>query len=192
MGVSTKDSRDEKTWVVFELTYLGEKTAVTGELEKHLKDLFEVKPEQVFIPYKTYLCDGRAVLLNVMEGYCFVEYTLNSHDYIRGARESSYLKGVLHSKSGYTYSLHTIPNSHVQELKEKLQEMAASSIVVGDRVIISKGVYEGLTGEVLSVDKDFACVVIRLRTLEAVRVFPKFMLTPEEQGEAYLGEVPDE
>ena len=72
MGAPNKDERDEKTWLVFELTYLCEKTAVSGELEKHILDLFGIKPEQVFIPYRVCVSDGRKTLMNVMEGYCFV------------------------------------------------------------------------------------------------------------------------
>jgi transcription antitermination factor NusG len=178
VGAPTKDVRDEKTWLVFELTHLGEKTAVTGELEKHLKDLFGAKSEQVFIPYKVCICDGRKTLLNVMEGYCFLEYLLDSRDYILGVRNSPYLKAVLHTKSSVSYSLHTIPDSHIRELHEKLSQMASSSLAVGDKVVILRGAFEGLDGVILSMEKDSACVHIRLRSLEAVRVLPKFFLSP--------------
>lgn len=178
MGAPTKDVRDEKTWLVFELSHLGEKSAVTGELEKHLKDLFGLKSGQVFIPYKIVVCDGRKTLLNVMEGYCFAEYALDSRDYIVGVKGSPYLKNILHSKIGYSYSLHTIPNSHIQELKEKLNEMASSSLAVGDRVVILRGVYEGIEGEILSLQEETACIVIRMRSLQAVRVLPKYVLSP--------------
>jgi transcription antitermination factor NusG len=178
VGAPTKDIRDEKTWLVLELTHLGEKTAVTGELENHLKDLFGLSSGQVFIPYKICICDGKKTLLNVMEGYCFVEYALDSRDYIVGVRGSAYLKSILHSKIGYSYSLHTIPNSHIQELKEKLNEMASSSLNIGDRVVILRGIYEGVEGEILSLQEETACVVIRMRSLEAVRVLPKYALSP--------------
>lgn len=178
MGSPTKDVRDEKTWLVFELTHLGEKTAVTGELEKHLRDLFGLKSGQVFIPYKICVCDGRKTLLNVMEGYCFVEYLLDPREYVMGVRNSQYLKNVLHSKIGYSYSLHTIPNSHVQDLQEKLNQMASSTLAVGDRVVVLRGIYEGVEGEIISLAEETACVFIRLRSLEAVRVLPKFALSP--------------
>lgn len=178
MGSPTKDVRDEKTWLVFELTHLGEKTAVTGELEKHLKDLFGLKSGQVFIPYKIIVCDGRKTLLNVMEGYCFAEYLLDSREYVLGVRNSPYLKNVLHSKIGYSYSLHTIPNSHIQDLQEKLNQMASSTLAVGDRVVVLRGIFEGIEGEIISVTEDTACVFIRLRSLEAIRVLPKFALSP--------------
>ncbi len=178
MGGSTKDVRDEKTWLVFELTYLGEKTAVTGELENHLKDLFGLKSDQVFIPYKICVCDGKKTLLNLMEGYCFVEYALDPRDYIIGVKNSAYLKNILHSKVGYSYSLHTIPNSHIEELKEKLNDMASSSLAVGDRVVVLRGIYEGVEGEVLSLQEETACIIIRMRSLQAVRVLPKYVLSP--------------
>lgn len=192
MGAPTKDVRDEKTWLVFELTHLGEKTAVTGELEAHLKVLFGATSEQILIPYKACICDGRKTLLNVMEGYCFLEYVLDSREYILGVRGSAYLKNVLHTKSSVSYSLHSIPDSHIRDLHEKLNQMASSSLAVGDKVVILKGSFEGLEGEILSMEKDSACVHIRLRSLEAVRVLPKFFLSPaglEPEGEP---EVEDE
>lgn len=178
MGAPNKDERDEKTWLVFELTYLGEKTAVSGELEKHILDLFGIKPEQVFIPYRVCVSDGRKTLMNVMEGYCFVEYTLDSREYVLAVRDSPYLKSVMHSKSGYTFSLHTVPNKQLEELKAKLNQMASSSISEGDRVLILKGSYEGVEGVALLVDEDSVCVRISLRSLESIRVFPKFVLSP--------------
>ncbi len=178
MGAPSKDVRDEKTWLVFELTHFGEKTAVTGELEKHLKDLFGVRSEQIFIPYKLCFCDGKKTLLNVMEGYCFVEYQLDPREYISATKDSLYLKSVLHSKSGYNYTLHTIPNLQLEGLREKLNLVASNSIAVGDRVMVLKGTFEGLEGEVISLNEDTACVLIKLRSLEAVRVLPKFMLSP--------------
>lgn len=182
MGASSKDVRDEKTWLVFELTHLGEKTAVTGELEKHLKDLFGVKSGQVFIPYKLCICDGRKTLLNVMEGYCFVEYLLDSREYISATVDSPYLKTVLHSKVGYNYTLHTIPNSQLEGLRQKLNTMASSSLSVGDRVFVLKGAFEGIEGEIIEVTEDYACVHIKMRSLEAVRVLPKFALSPVSGG----------
>jgi len=173
-----KDVRDEKTWLVFELTHLGEKSAVTGELEKHLKGLFGVKSGQVFIPYKVCMCDGKKTLLNVMEGYCFVEYLLDSREYLSASTDSPYLKSVLHSKVGYSYTLHTIPNAHLEGLREKLNAMASSTLAVGDRVMVIRGTFEGVEGEVIDLTEENASVFIRMRSLEAVRVLPKFALSP--------------
>ena len=182
MGAPSKDVRDEKTWLVFELTHLGEKSAVTGDLEKHLKGLFGVKSGQVFIPYKVCMCDGKKTLLNVMEGYCFVEYLLDPRDYISATTDSPYLKTVLHSKVGYNYTLHTIPNAHLDGLREKLNAMASSTIVIGDRVMVTRGTFEGVGGEVIEVSGEHACILIRMRSLEAVRVLPKFALSPVSGG----------
>ena len=84
----------------------------------------------------------------------------------------------MHSKSGYTFSLHTVPNKQLEELKAKLNQMASSSIAEGDRVLILKGSYEGVEGVALLVDEDSVCVRISLRSLESIRVFPKFVLSP--------------
>ena len=173
-----KDERDQKTWAVFELTYQGEKAAAEGELEKYLKTTFGATSSQIFVPYRSYICDGRKTLFNVMEGYCFVEYFLDTRDYLSSVFGSPFLKSVLHSRTGYQQILHTVPNSKIEELREKLRNMAVSTLSIGDQVIISKGIYEGISGEVLSLTDKEACVHIKLRSLEAIRNIPRFALTP--------------
>lgn len=178
MGATPKDTRDQKTWCVLELTRLGEKAAVTGELEKHLKELFGLRSGQIFIPYKVCFCDSRETIFNVMEGYCFVEYLLDARAYISSAIDSPYLKNALYSKIGYEHIIHTIPNSRLEELRKKLNEMTSSSLSPGDKVLVLTGTFEGIEGEILEVTQEYACLHIKMRSFEAIRVFPKFALTP--------------
>ena len=168
-----KSKSSSKTWVVFELTYHGEKAAVTGELLSHLTSLFQVSPDQVFIPYILYTIDNQSTLLNVMEGYCFLEYVLDAKDYITRIQNSKFLRAVLHSRSGYQYVLHTVQDSEVTSLREKLHEMTLSVLSVGDTVCVISGLFEGMSGVVLEIFEREVCLYFKLRSFEAVRILPR-------------------
>lgn len=172
-----KDSRDEKTWVVLELSRHGEIFSRTEDLSKILESLF---PEVgVFLPSINLRLDGRAVHFSVMDGYCFVGSGLPTEEYFRKVEDSPYLNKVLYTKSR-NLALHTVPNTTIEELKHKLSLMVSSDIKEGDRVLITKGVCENLEGVVLSVDQDAgeANVLLETRTLKTIRRLPCFSLFP--------------
>jgi hypothetical protein len=176
--VAKRDQRDELTWVVVELSSLGERTALAGELEPFLRDWFP--DQEIFLPYLNLVLDGRPIHFKVMEGYCFVSSGLSPEEYLYAARESPYLWQVLHSK-GRNLALHTVPDETVKELSHKLSLMVASDIGEGMRVRITRGACENLMGEVLSVDqeKGVAQVLIETRTLKTIRGIPCYALLPE-------------
>jgi hypothetical protein len=177
-----QDSRDAETWVVLELAASGERLASKGTLEKYLRSLF---PDQnVFVPYLSYEFDGRSVLFNVMEGYCFVESGLDERYYISEARESPYLKRALYS-TGLNCTLNTVSREVVSQLSDQLSRMFAEDISVGMRVGVKRGICSGLSGEVLSVNSSLgtAQVLVELRSLRTIRTLPCFALLPREEKE---------
>lgn len=176
----TKDDRDLRTWVVYELTPSGEEIAHTGALEKHLRSLLKAPALDVFVPYVSYTYESRVALFNVMEGYCFVSTGLDERSYFSISHDSPYLRKVLHTKCGGSNVLMTVPESSVQSLRDKLSHMVAEEIKEGMQVKVSRGVCQGLTGQVLSLESDTASVLIQMRTLNTIRTIPRFALIPVE------------
>ena len=176
------DDRDERPWVVFELTYAGEGLAAEGLLEEHLRNYFS-KDTQIFVPYLTYTYGGQTSVFNAMEGYCFVESGVEEDTlYIRAASESPFLKKVFSSGGYRSYpALLTVPDSNVQELQKRLDDMIAVEIEDGMEVEVRKGISQGLAGTVLSLSEDTAHVLITLRTLRTIRAFPRFALLPKDK-----------
>ena len=174
-----QDSRDIETWVVLELSAAGERLASKGTLEKYLRSLFPDK--SIFVPYLSYEFDGRSVLFNVMEGYCFVESGLDERYYISEARESPYLKRALYS-TGLNCTLNTVSREVVSQLSDQLSRMFAEDISVGMQVSVQRGVCSGLSGKVLSVNSSLgtAQVLVELRSLKTIRTLPCFTLLPQE------------
>jgi len=73
----------------------------------------------------------------------------------------------------------TVPESSVQELKDKLSEMVAVEIKEGMLVEIVQGICRGLSGLVVGLEEDVAHVFIELRTLATIRTIPRYGLRPK-------------
>ena len=177
--MDARDDRDNRTWVVFELSYAGETAASEGALEGHLRGHFENPDIEIFIPYLSYCYDGRKSLFRVMEGYCFVSSGMDERLYTYAAQESPFLKQALSSGSGGSLVLLTVPERNVQELRDKLDMMVAVDIEDGMEVTVKRGACKGLEGTVVSLNKDSAQVLITMRTLRTIRTIPRFALSPK-------------
>ena len=173
-----RDDRDSLTWVVFELSSAGEAFASEGYLEEHLRQVISAPGHEVFVPYLSYAYDGRTALFNVMEGYAFAAAGLDERIYLNAVHQSPYLRGVLHYSGGNTIVLQTVPDSSVQELRDRLAEMVAVEIEEGMRVEITRGICQGLQGEVVGLTDGEAYVLVSLRTLRTIRTIPRFALLP--------------
>lgn len=174
------DGRDERTWVVFELTSSGDKAASAGLLEAHLRLQFKSDLE-VFIPYISFTYGGRTTLFNVMEGYAFVESGYPERAYLEFAAESPFLKQVLHTTgSSFFPALMTVPHRKVLQLQDQLGNMIAVEIETGMDVVVRQGICTGLAGRVLGVDDNNAQVLFTMRTLKTIRSIPRQALLPKE------------
>ena len=71
------DRRDKKTWVILELTRVGEQKGESGDLEISLHRSLGTKEIDSFVPAATYKKGGRTVTIHLMEGYAFVAYELD-------------------------------------------------------------------------------------------------------------------
>lgn len=182
--MAEKDNRDEITWVVYELTASGERLASDGQLEAYLRETLSLpETHRVFVPYLTFQYGNRYTVFNVMEGYCFVAAGLDDRVYLTSVHDSQYLKSVLSSEMGGRTVLMTVPDSSVEELRDRLGQMVAVEIEEDMVVEIVRGQYRGLEGRVVSLTDEMAHVLIELRTLRTIRTIPRFALLPRGDDE---------
>ena len=169
----------DRSWVVAELTNAGERLAKNGELCAYLKTVFKGEVE-IFIPYVSFTHLNRSSIINVMEGYFFVEYALEDYRYMSliGTR---YVKSILHDGTGGACALLTVPDQKVLDLKGRLSSMIASELQEGMWVKVTTGAFRGISGRIISFNGDYAQIMIELRTLKAIRTVLRFSLTPEEE-----------
>jgi transcription antitermination factor NusG len=175
------DHRDSVTWIVLELTSAGEALAEEGQLESHLrKELTLPDEHQVFVPYTVIVRHGRKSVINVIEGYAFVATGLPDTTYFRLANTAN-VKKILFKKSSSGMNIITpVPDSSVKDLQRRLREMISREIEVGTEVRVHEGLHTGLVGKVIDSHGDDAFVMVKLRTIETVRVFPRYILRPAE------------
>ena len=172
------DARDEITWVVLELTPQGESAAEDGSLESLLREQLTLSPDHpVFIPCIAYTHRGNRSVLSVMEGYAFLGSTIEQGSH-RRLNNSPYIRRVLSRGKGIRRVWETLPDAKVQELRHRLSEMVGAEIEEGMKVQVVGGPLLGIVGKVVEIDGDQASVLVEMRSLRAVKDFPRFFLHP--------------
>ena len=197
------DRRDEQTWVVVELTRLGENRAEEGSLPASLRQSLRVPNTfPVFLPYAVYERGGRKTSVHLMEGYIFIASGLSETQYFSLEKSCPYVKRILSSNDPNGMRvLSTIPDSSIEEMRQKLQKHIATDLDVGMHVTITEGVYGNLKAEVVELEESDAHVLIELRSIKIITKIPRIFLDPtnnwdgeediNEDGNEFSSEVAD-
>ncbi len=171
---------EEDSWVIFELSPHGERVASDGLLRDLIRGVSGLSgDDELFVPYLCVNTKNSKHILNVIEGYIFVRSSI-SEETLRAIENSPYIKGTI-SFAGRGYS--TVPNSSVGSLKDKLGEMVSFQLTEGQPVRIGGGPLCGIGGTLLIKGQKSSQVLIKLRSLEAVRVFHNHILEPVYDAE---------
>jgi hypothetical protein len=180
--VRERDQRDDLTWVVLELTDAGERLAEEGGLDAHLRSVLDCPEDHpIFVPYTVIIRHKRRSVINVIEGYAFVATGLPDTTYFGLGNKSPNIKTVLsQNRSGVGRVLTPVPNRSVLDLQTRLRQMISREIEINSEVRVHDGLHRGLVGKVIDVHGDDAFVLIKMRTIETVRVFPRYSLRPAD------------
>lgn len=175
------DRRDQKTWVILELTRQGEQKVTDGVFEGILRKAMKLEPSHgVFIPSMTYKKAGRTVTLHLMEGYAFVESGLPETTYFKVEGHQD-VKRVMSSNSPSGMRIpHTLSDTDILVMRDKLRTMVMGDVTLGSKVNISDGPYRGMDGEVLDIEEDYAILKIEMRSLAIVTKIPQVFLEVED------------
>lgn len=181
------DQRDDRTWVVIELSHLGETQVDEGTLDATLRRDLDVQPDfPIFIPTISYPKGNRTINIHLMEGYVFVESGLQDTTYFALERKG-YVAQVL-SIPGRVRSLSVVPNSRIEDLRKQLRELVSSDIQNGALVHVTDGTYRNLEGLAIIVTDSTAIVRIKLRSLDLMATIPTVFLEAisNPNGETFL------
>jgi hypothetical protein len=166
---------EETKWIALELSSQGERLASEGNLKKLLVSIGGIGDEDsIFVPYTSVRRDGESVILNVMEGYIFLDSSVDSGSIDKILRSHYISRTVSFVRGAYG----TVPNHSVESLKLKLSEMVSSSFTEGETVRVNGGPMCGITGTLVSRGKNSSCVKIVMRSIEAIRSFSNYLLEP--------------
>ena len=175
------DRRDQKTWVILELTRQGEQKITDGHFEGVLRKAMKLEQEHgVFIPSMTYKKAGRTVTLHLMEGYAFVESGLPDTAYLKMENHQD-VKRIMSSTSPSGMRIpHTLSDKEIVAMRDKLRKMVMGDVTPGSTVNISDGPYRGMDGQVLDLEEDYAILKIEMRSLAIVTKIPQVFLEVED------------
>lgn len=177
------DRRDKKTWVILELTRVGEQKVESGDLELSLHRSLGTKEIDIFVPAATYKKGGRTVTIHLMEGYAFVAYELDETKFFDLENKHD-VKNVMSSKSPSGIRVpHTLPDKEVQRMRDQLRTLVVGDLEIGSCVAVCDGTYRGLEGRVLDLEMDYAILKIEMRSLSVITKIPQVFLEVEAEEE---------
>ena len=180
------DARDEITWLILELTSQGEAAAEEGVLESTLRDQADLSHDhQVFVPCVAYSHRGSRSILSVMEGYAFVSSDVDDSFFHR-IKSSPHVRRVMSRGSGIRRVVETIPDASIRDLLARLNKMVGAEILEDMRVRVVDGPLVGIVGRVVEIDGNQASVLVEMRSLYAIKDFPRFYLHPVNDDEQLL------
>lgn len=173
------DNRDQVTWVVLELTQLGEQHVDEGSLERILRQDLSLEDDfQIFIPATTFNKNNKSVTLHLMQGYAFIASGLSETTYF-ALEKKPYVAQVLSKKTGphKLRTLTVLPDKEIQVLKNQLKQLVSAEIEDKSYVRIVDGPkYKGLEGRIIDIDADNAAVHFQMRAWECIATIPKIFL----------------
>jgi len=172
------DHRDDKTWVVIELSRFGELRVEEGSLEKIIRRDLDVDSEYpIFIPAASYVKNGKTITIQLLEGYAFVASGLPETKYFK-LEKRNYVNQVMSARAtNLMRALQVITNDEVENMRVRLRSLVASELTEGDLVRVVEGRYSGLDGEVVDVfDGDYATVSFIFRSLSVLATMPVVFL----------------
>lgn len=171
-----RDPRDETTWVVLELSKMGEIALSEATLEKLLrKNLGCPDTHKVFIPAVLHTeFDDRKTVVSVAEGYVFVEAGLPDYDYY-ALEDTPYIKKILSTREPKTGMrvLMTLKDKDLDVIRKKLESFVSSTLHEGTRVLIQKGPFSGIEASIALLDADSLYLNIEMRSIRLLIGVPK-------------------
>lgn len=177
------DTRDQRTWVVLEVTSLGEQKIDDGSLDSALRrDLDVDESFPVFIPAVHTMRLGRQVTIHLMEGYVFVASGLDDYRYIALERKPYINKVLTVRQPGGLRQLQVLPDRKIQELQQSMRDTLSQDVREGSRAVVTGGNYNNLTGEVLRIVGDWAVLHFSFRSADVIAKVPRAMLVAQEDA----------
>lgn len=172
------DQRDEKTWVVLELSSKGEMLVREGLLEKYLRRHLGVEDDwEIFIPIHTYKKGDKQIQLEGIQGYVFIVSGLAEYQYF-SLEQQDYARNIMSIDRGRARTITTLPDNSVQQIRDRIREEISTDLEIGMKIRVLLGDYVALEGSVIGFHDDKAFVEISMRSIHAVVTLPKICIDP--------------
>ena len=164
------DKRDQQTWVVLELSPVGESRAREGLLEKLLRRELQIEESfPIFIPIQTYTRGDKLVRIDGMQGYAFIGTGLNDHLYF-SLEETPFVRSVI-SITGNGQRLRTLAcvgDEAIEGIRNSIRREVSDDLIEGMEVRVRTGLFSFLEGTVLDRDGDDIIIRLSMRSIQAI------------------------
>lgn len=186
------DRRDQRTWVVLELSPQGERLIEDGGLDVELRRYLRVDPAwPVFIPSRHFERCGKRITVHLMEGYAFIQSGLDEIHYFRLER-SRLVEQVMATRGPHGVRvLSVVTDAKIEDLRQRLVNEVSFDIAPGMSVRVTQGLYSNMYGSVEMLQGDHAGVYFDLESLKLLAWLPKAILDTSDQDAKPLPKLVD-
>lgn len=153
-------------WLILELSEQGEATGY-NDLECFIRDIFGDKVEY-FIPVHQERMGSYVSSSTLFEGYIFIKDNPEIRNKLGDIRDCRVFSKVLCTHS----RLHTIPSRTIGVLRRRLKNSIKKKMSPGTQVKILEGIFESLSGEVISIEDEGKKVMVRIKTISREIIAP--------------------
>lgn len=178
------DTRDQQTWVVLELSPVGEARAKEGLLEKLIRSELRLEENHpIFIPIQTYHRGDKLVRIDGMQGYAFIGAGLNDHVYF-SLEDTPFVRNVISQRGGHLRTLCCVGDDAIEGVRDSIRREVNDDLVVGTEVRVRTGLFSYLEGTLLDRDGDDIIIQISMRSIHAIVRVNGLCVDPIDQQES--------
>lgn len=174
LGKVNRPSVDSVSWVVIELSPIGESKLDEGNIDKIIRKFLNLDESYpIFVPKAVYHEDNQTINLHLLDGYIFVKSGLIDTDYFR-LEQTPYVTRVLSEMgAGGVRVLSVVQNSVIEEMKGHISCLSVNDLRKGDVVTVIQGMYRGLDVSVMEIMGDKALVkTCGLKAIDIITTLP--------------------
>jgi hypothetical protein len=183
-----RDTRDEPTWVVVELTRAGNRLLEEAKLESLLRmHLGCGSDHPIFIPTVVFNTDDpdSRIVLSATEGYVFIASGLPDVHYFH-LESLPFVRRILTTKDPNTgiRVCNSIPESSLQHIRDQLDALIGDTLAEGMGVRIVHGALAGVHGRIMHTPPgaEFVDVLLTFRSIQMIKRFPRSSIQPLALG----------
>lgn len=138
----------EKGWIIVNLSYVGEQQSE----EMISQEIFDVVGEcDIFFPSSSEKIENEKIIKSIMPGYIFINVSsLKKNPYL--LENNRFFEHIVTiAKNKRERRLKLVTDAYIDSLRSKLHSMMFTDLKKGQNVLITKGLYSSLQGEVIKV-----------------------------------------
>ena len=169
-------SEEEKDcWIIVNVSYVGEQQSE----EVLQQEAFDTIGEcEIFFPSSSEKIDNEKIIKSIMPGYIFIKISsIKKNPYlIENNRFFDHIVTIAKNRKERKFKL--VNDEYIDTLRNKLRAMMFTNLKKGQPVVVTKGLYSSLQGEVVKVlDTSNAVVKIALASKTIEVEIPQVCLT---------------